>query len=319
MNKINLILGTMTFGEQVFDDKVTEMIQYFVNQGYDELDTAYVYNEGKSEVFIGDSLKFVGRKNVKLATKVNPRITGKLDAEAAYNQLNESLKRMQVSSVDTFYLHFPDPNTTVDSVLEACEALNKEGKFSELGVSNFPAWLVTQVYYKCKENNWIRPTVFEGLYNPLSRRAENELDRCLSELKIRFNAYNPLAGGILTNKYNSFDEAPVEGRFTFRPNYQARYWKKSYFDAAGLIKEACKKYDMSIIEATYRWLAYHSMLKADRGDGLIIGASRLSQLEQNIEAFNKGELPHDLLEIFEKAWQISRPDAPEYFKFYGSK
>ena len=128
-----------------------------------------------------------------------------------------------------------------------------------------------------------------------------------------------MAGGILSNKYNSFDEAPVEGRFTYRPNYQARYWKKSYFEAAVLIKEAGKKYDITIIEATYRWLAYHSMLKADRGDGLIIGASRLSQLEQNIKAFNKGELPSDLLEVFEKAWQISRLDAPEYFKFYGSK
>ncbi|MBP5468664.1 MAG: aldo/keto reductase [Candidatus Riflebacteria bacterium] len=319
MKKINLILGTMTIGEQVFGEDAKKMVSYALENGIVELDTAYVYNEGQCEKILGDVLSDISRNSYRIATKVNPRISGKLDAEAAYNQLNESLKRMQVSSVDTFYLHFPDPNTPVDSVLEACANLNKEGKFSELGLSNFPAWLVTQVYYKRKENGYILPTVYEGLYNPLSRRAENELDRCLTELKFRFNAYNPLAGGILTNKYNSFEEAPVEGRFTYRPNYQARYWKKSYFEAAGLIKEACKKYDITIIEATYRWLAYHSMLKADRADGLIIGASRLSQLEQNIEGFNKGELPSDLLEVFEKAWQISKSDAPEYFKFYGSK
>lgn len=317
MPSVNLILGTMTFGEQVFDEKVTEMIQYFLNCGYEELDTAYVYNEGKSEFFIGEALKVIDKSKVKLSTKVNPRITGKLDAEAAYMQLQGSLERMGVESVDTFYLHFPDANTLIDSVLEAASDLHRQGKFKELGLSNFPAWLVMQVYYKCKENGWVVPTVYEGLYNPLSRWAEEELDSCLNELGIRFNAYNPLAGGILTNKYNNFEDTPIEGRFTYRPNYQNRYWKKSYFEAASLIKEVAAKYDMTIIEATYRWLAYHSMLKGERGDAVIIGASRISQLEQNIAAFTKGELPTELIDTFEKAWNISKSDSPAYFKFYG--
>lgn len=316
MNKVSLILGTMTFGEQIFDEKATEMIQYFLNQGYNELDTAYVYNEGKSELLIGEALKTIDREKLKLSTKVNPRITGKLDADAVYMQMKESLERLGVESVDTYYLHFPDLNTPIDSALKACADLYSEGRFKELGLSNFPAWLVAEVYYKCKMNGWMLPTVYEGLYNPLSRKAETELNRCLDNFGIRFNAYNPLAGGMLTNKYDKFENAPTTGRFTYRPNYQNRYWKKSYFDAAALLKEICEKHGITIIEATYRWLAYHSMLNGERGDAIIIGASRLEQLQQNIATLQAGELPEELQNAFHKAWEISRTDAPEYFKFY---
>ena len=319
MPKMNLILGTMTFGEQLFGEDVTEMIRCFVDHGFTELDTAYVYNNGMSETLIGEALKQVGRSNVKIATKVNPRITGKLDGEAAYLQLNESLERMGIDYVDTFYLHFPDKNTPIDSVLEACADLHSQGKFRELGLSNFPAWLVTDVYYRCKENGWMLPKVYEGLYNPLSRKAETELKMALKQLDMRFYAYNPLAGGMLTNKYSDFKDAPVTGRFTYRPNYQNRYWKESYFEAVGRIKEACAQCDMNIVEATYRWMAYHSMLDAEQGDAVIIGASRLSQLQQNMEALNSGELPETVAEAFAAAWQISKADAPEYFRFYTGK
>ena len=163
---IKLILGTMTFGESVFAPDSEAFIQAFLDAGYDELDTAYVYNEGQSEELIGKALKTIGRDRVKLATKVNPRITGRLDGAAAEMQLNESLKRLDTDCADIFYLHFPDPATPVASVLEACAKLHAEGKFKELGLSNFPAWMVTDVWHLCDRNGWVRPTVFEGIYNP---------------------------------------------------------------------------------------------------------------------------------------------------------
>lgn len=103
---MKLVLGTMTFGESVFAPSVSEFVEMFLDAGYEELDTAYVYNEGDSEKLLGEVLPKLHHP-YKISTKVNPRITDKLDGEAAYSQLNESLKRLGVSTVDTFYLHFP--------------------------------------------------------------------------------------------------------------------------------------------------------------------------------------------------------------------
>ena len=85
------------------------------------------------------------------ATKVNPRISGRLDREAAYRQVTESLKRLRLPSVDTVYLHFPDPATPVTGVLEAMADLHDQGKYRELGLSNFPAWMVADVWHLCQQ------------------------------------------------------------------------------------------------------------------------------------------------------------------------
>lgn len=316
MEKVNFVLGTMTFGESLFAEDAAEMIRSFRELGYSELDTAYVYNGGQSEELIGAALKSQGNEGVRIATKVNPRITGRLDGDAVRMQFSQSLQRLQQDSVDTLYLHFPDADTPVESALEACAELHREGKIKELGLSNFPAWLVVDVYYRCKQEGWLLPTVYEGLYNPLSRRAEGELSDVLDRYGLRFYAYNPLAGGILTNKYSTLEEAPADGRFTHRPNYKNRYWKKSYFDAVAMLRGLCEKHGMSIVEATYRWMAFHSMLNMERGDAIIIGVSKLSQLHRNVEAIAGGRLPQELTDAFEAAWQFTKQDAPQYYRFY---
>ena len=318
MNDVKLVLGTMTFGESVFLPDVGTFINEFLDAGYDELDTAYVYNEGNCERMLGEVLPALNRP-YKIATKVNPRISGKLDGEAAYKQVNESLARMNIPSVDTVYLHFPDPATPVISVLEAMADLHAQGKFKELGLSNFPAWMVADVWHICDEHGWVKPTVFEGIYNPLTRKAEIELNDCLNAFGMRFYAYNPLAGGLLTGRYAQFEDAPTDGRFTHRPNYQKRYWKKSYFDAVSIIREAAEKYDITCIEAVYRWLSYHSMLDGSRGDAIIIGASRLNHLKQNLETVKAGPLPEEVVKAFEQAWKVTKGDSPEYFTLYKGK
>ena len=318
MNDVKLILGTMTFGESVFSPDVEAFVNAFLDAGYDELDTAYVYNEGNCERLLGEVLPGLNRP-FKIATKVNPRISGRLDAEAAYKQVNESLARMKLDAVDTVFLHFPDPATPVEGVLGAMAELHEQGKFRELGLSNFPAWMVADVWHICDRHGWVRPTVFEGVYNPLTRRAEAELNDCLNSFGLRFYAYNPMCGGLLTGRYGSFEDAPGDGRFTHRPNYQARYWKKSFFDAVELIKAAAAAHGISSIEATYRWLAWHSMLRGERGDAILVGASRLSHLRQNMETVKAGPLPQDVVEAFEKAWTITKGDSPEYFTLYKGK
>ena len=318
MSNVNFVLGTMTFGESVFNPDVKDFISTFLDKGYNELDTAYVYNDGSCEMLLGEALKEIDRP-YKIATKVNPRITGKLDGEAAYKQLSESLERLQLESVDTVYLHFPDPATPVVSVLEAMADLHDQGKYKELGLSNFPAWMVADVWHICDKNGWVKPTIFEGIYNPLTRGAEAELNNCLNQFGMRFYAYNPLCGGLLSGRYDTYSSEPTDGRFTHRPNYQKRYWKQSYFDALQVIQSACKEYGITTIEATYRWLTYHSMLNGDRGDAILIGASKLNHLVQNMETIKAGPLPEDIVEVFEQVWNIAKGDSPEYFTLYKGK
>ena len=318
MKNVNLILGTMTFGESVFFPDVDTFIRTFLDAGYEELDTAYVYNDGNCERLLGEVLPDLNRP-YRIATKVNPRISGKLDGEAAYKQVNESLERMKLDHVDTVFLHFPDPATPVISVLEAMADLHDQKKYGELGLSNFPAWMVADVWRICEKHGWVLPTVYEGIYNPLTRKAETELNDCLNQFKMRFYAYNPMAGGLLTGRYKQYEDAPTDGRFTHRPNYQGRYWKKSYFDALHVIESSASAHGINSIEATYRWLAFHSMLNGERGDAILIGASKLSHLQENMRAITKGPLPEDVICAFEEAWRITKGDSPEYFTLYQGK
>ncbi len=314
---MNLLLGTMTFGEQLFEEDVKSIIYSFLDYGYNELDTAYVYNDGLSEQFIGTAIKELDRHKIKIDSKVNPRITGRLDRAAVEKQLEESLIRLKTDYLDVYYLHFPDANSPIEPVLESIDTFYKNGKLCELGLSNFPAEMVRQINDICLDNAWIRPTVYEGLYNPLSRKVEGTLEKCLHELNIRLNVYNPLAGGLLTNKYASFSDIPTNGRFTFRPNYKNRYWKESYFNARDMIRNQCSEYNIDITEATMRWLSNSSILDSERDDGIIIGVSKLKQLKDNIKFAQSGILPEKVIKSFDAAWKLCKDDSPEYFRFYG--
>ncbi|WP_194439036.1 aldo/keto reductase family protein [Vibrio fluminensis] len=307
------ILGTMNFGPQVQLSDSIQMVTKFIDSGFNEIDTAYVYNNGDSERYLGEALNHVSLSQPVVATKVNPRITGKLDRESIQKQLLESIQRLGLNSVDILYLHFPDPTTPIFETLSCCFELYKKGYFKELGLSNFPAWQVVKIWYICKENGWMMPTIYQGLYNGLSRNVEEELLPSLRSLGMRFYAYNPLAGGILSGKYSDIDNIK-EGRFTHRPNYQSRYWKKEFFDAYHLLNLACERHGISIIEAAFRWLIGSSSLQGINGDSIIIGASSIDQLNQNLSFFDGDGLDIEVLDAFNNAWEISKSEAPAYFR-----
>lgn len=307
------ILGTMNFGPQLNQEESVKMVNLFLSNKHHEIDTAYVYNNGDSEKFLGNALK-CNFKSPSVATKVNPRVCDNFDLAAISLQLHQSLRRMDRNSVDILYLHFPDPRTDLEITLEACASLQQQGKFCELGLSNFPAWQVVEAFHICERNGWQPPTVYQGLYNTLSRGVESELLPALDHYGIRFNAYNPLAGGLLTGKYQDITQAPTPGRFTVRPNYKNRYWKDSFFDAMNLLSSCCSQHGISMVNAAFRWLCFHSALSTKRGDGIILGASSVLQLEQNLKAINEGVLPSEIVHAFDEAWEISKVDCPSYFR-----
>lgn len=89
-------------------------------------------------------------------------------AEGLTSGLNKSLKELETSSVDIYYLHAADRSVPFETTLEALNKLHQEGKFKELGLSNFTAYEVAEIAVLCKERGWIRPTVYQAKYNAIS-------------------------------------------------------------------------------------------------------------------------------------------------------
>lgn len=312
---MKIVLGTMNFGPQLDLEASRKMVTSFLKTGNVELDTAYVYNGGTTEDYLGSILPELEDGSYYLATKVHPRITGRLDRETILMEFNESLRRMNRNSVDLLYFHFPDGKTPIDEALETIAELKEQGKIKELGLSNYPAWQVVDIWHKCEKYGCPKPTVYQGMYNALCRNVDTELFPAIRSLGMRFYAFNPLAGGLLTGKHMQDEKLEGDGRFARLKSYRDRYWKTSYFDAVNEIKVACEKEGIPMVEAAYRWLINHSKMVASEGDGILLGASKIHQMEQNMASVDKGELPESILSAMNEAWEVAKPDSPAYFKF----
>jgi aflatoxin B1 aldehyde reductase len=188
------------------------------------------YSNGETESILGRILPGIesgtGAK-AELATKAAPWSSlikgtggvhgvsggaGGLAPDMLRLQLETSLKRLQVDKVALFYLHAPDTDTPLEATLLEVKKLHEEGKFEALGLSNYSAWETTHVWHLCDKLGVVKPTVYQGMYNGITRQVEVELFPCLRRLGMRFLAYNPLAGGLLTGKHR-FDKPPAAGRF----------------------------------------------------------------------------------------------------------
>lgn len=312
---MKIVLGTMNFGPQLDLEASRTMVKSYLATGGRELDTAYVYNDGTTENYLGEILPEIEPSCFEIATKVHPRITGKLDRATIMMEFSESLRRMKRDSVDLLYFHFPDGKNPIDEALETVAELHEQGKIKELGLSNYPAWQVVDIAYKCDTIGCPRPTVYQGMYNALCRNVDPELFPAIRSLGMRFYAFNPLAGGMLTGKHHHFEDAPEPGRFARLKSYRDRYWKHSYFDAIKEIRIACEKEDVVMVEAAYRWLVNHSKMRTELNDGILLGASRQEQMEQNLAAAAKGPLPESIVAAMDEAWEMAKPDSPPYFKF----
>lgn len=325
---LRVILGTMTMGGPVNRRQSLSMFELFMKApsvrkhltgGKVEADTARMYQDGETEAVISDvfTQSSIIAKNYMLATKANPfKGAGEsLRPESVRAQLEASLQALRVECVDVFYLHAPDHDTKIEVTLAAVQELYQEGKFRELGLSNYSAWQVVQIYYICKESGYVLPTLYQGMYNAITREVERELLPALKELGIRFYAYNPLAGGFLTGKHRSLVQFPKGGRFgetAWGIKYRDRFWKPEYFKALDVIMAACESHDISMTSASMRWIMHHSDLRGGLNDGVILGASSVDHLQENLDATNEGPLPKEIVSAFNQAWETCRPACPAY-------
>ena len=198
---ISTVLGTMEFGRRASLEESTKMVELFKNREFKEIDTAAMYSGGQTEEFLGQMSGTWQNQGMVMATKINAWQKNNFTAHMVNKQTEECLKRMQTDSCDIMYLHSPDHKTKLTETLKACDKLYKQGKFKELGLSNYSSWQVAEVVNLCKTNGWVSPTVYQGMYSAITRSVEKELFPCLKYYGIRFYAYSPLGGGILTGKW----------------------------------------------------------------------------------------------------------------------
>ena len=294
------------------------------------VDTARIYAGGDSERMLGRILPS-DAPAIMLGTKAHPSQPDGLSPRGIRAQLQSSIDAMKVGSVGEFYLHQPDEEHSLLDSLKTLNELVEEGKISSIGMSNYHFSEVQRAFDLCKEHNLAKPTVYQGLYNPLNRCVEDELLPVLRENGCSFVAYNPLAAGLLTGKHLNEGEVKV-GRFKNNQNYLPRFYTQANFEALGLIQAACDDAGISMTEATYRWLLRHSALQAsDDGsisDGILLGASSMQQLEENLRCCSKakdvenGSLPQPVLDAFEAAWKVITSDKASgpfpYWRAYSS-
>lgn len=191
--KPRVILGLMTFGPDSSTgaritslDEYNRCLDYFQSQGYNEVDTARAYiggrlvpvkaawaqgladsHTGKQEAFSAEA--HWKERGLTLATKCFPTEPGTHKAAVLKEQLGLSLKELKANCVDIFYLHAADRSVHFEETLEALNEMHKDGKFVQLGLSNFAAFEVAEIVVMCKERGWVRPTIYQGMYNCISK------------------------------------------------------------------------------------------------------------------------------------------------------
>lgn len=168
-----LILGTMTIGPDANAgaritslDEYKKCLDYLSSKGYDELDTAAAYVAGKQEGFTKDA--GFKERGFSIASKIMPVQPGAHSAEKLPSLWDTSLNNLGVEATDIFYLHAPDRSVSYEETLEAVDKMYRAGKFKRLGLSNYPAWEVAEIVGIAERRGFVKPTVYQGMYNAIS-------------------------------------------------------------------------------------------------------------------------------------------------------
>lgn len=310
-----LCLGTMTFGHQADAAESAAIMDRAWDYGVQFFDTADAYpvppqaaTAGGTERIIGDWLARHGperRQRLVLATKCRfPMGDGPNDGGLSRRHIVEaceaSLRRLRTGWIDLYQVHSPDPSTPIEETLSALDNLIRQGKVRYIGCSNFAAWQLALSLGASARLGAERFVSIQPRYNLLSREIEAELLPLCRDQGIGVVAYNPLAGGLLTGKYQP-GESPREGtRFALGGQYGAiyreRYWQQAYLEAATRLKEYCAHRGISLAQMAVAWLIAQPGITA-----AIVGSSRAAQLDQTLPASSL-ELTAEDQAACEAAW-----------------
>ena len=285
-----LCLGTMTFGEDLgWGSSVEEsrtIIDRYVELGGNFIDTANFYTKSHAEKIIGDHVgrHAARRDRLVIATKFSGNLYpgdpngGGSSRKSIIAACEGSLRRLQTDYIDLYWLHNWDVHTPIEETMAALEDLVRAGKVRYLGVSDTPAWKIVEANVTARFRGW---SAFVGLqieYSLLERTVEQELVPMALELGLGITPWSPLKSGALSGKYTRENAGQVKadrGAFLSGALDEKTY---GIVDELGVIAKA---HDTTVARVALSWVQTQPGVTST-----IIGARRLTQLEDNVKALD---------------------------------
>lgn len=295
-----LSLGAwVTYGNQFGVKEAKEIMTAAYDAGVNFFDNAEAYAAGQAEEIMGKALKQLGwaRKDYLVSTKIFWGGDGPNDQGLSFKHIIEgtdaALKRFQLDYVDLIFAHRPDPETPIEETVFAFNQVIQQGKAFYWGTSEWSAAEIMRATDFARRNNLRPPSMEQPQYNMFHRqRFEEEYDILYKELGYGTTIWSPLDGGILTGKYN--DGVIPEGS---RANLKDYEWFKKQVQnevklaATRKLAEIAKELDATLAQMSLAWA-----LKNPNVSTVITGASRVSQVEENMKAVTvKEKLTDDVM------------------------
>ena len=283
-----LCLGTMTFGEDLgWGSSVEEsekIIDRYIELGGNFIDTANFYTKSHSEKIIGDHIgrHAARRDRLVIATKFSGNLYpgdpngGGSGRKSVIAACEDSLRRLQTDYIDLYWLHNWDVHTPIDETMAALEDLVRAGKVRYLGVSDTPAWKVAEANVTARFRGW---SAFIGLqieYSLLERTVEQELVPMARELGLGITPWSPLKSGALSGKYTRKNAGQLKGDRGF---FLDPFLNEKTYALVDELEVIAKQHDSTVARIALAWLRGQPGVTST-----IIGARRISQLEDNVQA-----------------------------------
>lgn len=288
-----LCLGTMTFGNEggwgSDIDTARQMFHRYLEVGGNFIDTADVYTDGHSEEMLGTFMaEAKNRDHLIVATKYtfntrpgDPNAGGNA-RKNLYQSLEGSLRRLKTDYIDLYWLHAWDTLTPVEEVIASLNDMVRTGKVRYIGLSNTPAWYLACAQTLAEQRGYERICALQFEYSLVERTIEREHIPAARELGMGICPWSPLGGGFLTGKYSREDGGSGEGRLqTMKDSGNpvfAKFTERNWSILDTLL-EVAKEIERSPAQVAINWAA--------RRPGVVstlIGATRMSQLEDNLRA-----------------------------------
>jgi voltage-dependent potassium channel beta subunit len=310
----------VNFGKQVDVDLATDLLKTAYDAGVIFFDNAEVYARGQAEIVMGEAIKKLGwrRDSYLVSSKVhggcipdpNPNQWG-LSRKHIYDACYQAMERLKIDYLDLYFCHRPDPRVPMEETVRAMTELIQAGKVRYWGTSEWSAQQLMEAHSVARQYHLIPPTMEQPQYNMFERyRFEIEYGRLYDVIGLGTTIFSPLASGMLTGKYN--DGAPSDSRVNL-PGYG---WLKELFESEDgkarieKVKKLSKLADE--LGTNMARLALAWCLKNPNVSTLIMGASKVSQLEDNLQALDVvDQISDDLMEDIEKILD-NKPEPMEF-------
>ncbi len=280
-----LCLGTMTFGWQADEEMSHKIMNRFIEQGGNFMDTANVYASGKSEEIIGKWLVGRDREAVVIATKARFKSGDHangigLSRKHLYGAVRGSLSRLKTDYLDILQLHAWDPLTPLEETFGTLNNMVDEGLIRYIGISNFRAWQFEKALQLCRSRGWHEPVSLQPHYNILVRATEFELLPMARAENIAVIPWSPLASGILTGKYKGGLAAAPKGTRvgdSSSPDAYKRFEDERTKSSLEALEKISKETGKTMAQVALNWVSSNPAVTAP-----IIGARNTEQLDDNI-------------------------------------